>query len=59
MVASVPTRGVRTIHALVGDLLARLSLAGLVALLGVGCSPPEWRSGMGTTRDHMSRTHGR
>ena len=35
MVASVPTRGVRTVYTMVGDLFAWLSLAGLVALAGV------------------------
>ena len=35
MVASVPTQGVRTIYATIGDLFAWLSLAGLAVLIGV------------------------
>jgi apolipoprotein N-acyltransferase len=35
IVAYVPTQGVRTIYATVGDLFAWLSIAGLVVLIGV------------------------
>src|SRR5215467_8746118 len=35
LVASVPVQGVRTIYATIGDLFAWLSIAGLVALIGV------------------------
>jgi apolipoprotein N-acyltransferase len=35
MVASVPTHGVRTIYATIGDLFAWLCLLGLVALIGL------------------------
>jgi apolipoprotein N-acyltransferase len=34
MVAYVPTQGVRTIYATIGDLFAWLSIAGLVLLIG-------------------------
>jgi apolipoprotein N-acyltransferase len=35
MVAYVPMQGVHTIYATIGDLFAWLSMAGLVALIGV------------------------
>jgi apolipoprotein N-acyltransferase len=38
MVAQVPTRGVRTVYARIGDLFAWLCVAGLVASLGVALS---------------------
>jgi apolipoprotein N-acyltransferase len=36
MVAQVPTRGVRTVYACVGDLFAWLCVAGLIASIGTG-----------------------
>jgi hypothetical protein len=40
MFAAVPTQGRRTVYTAVGDLLAYLSAAGLLALLVVAVRPP-------------------